>query len=104
MDAAGKRCRCPRLVMVLQEAGELVLKVQTGMKVVAHGAGALFAKAVLEPLVIGVVETLLFGNPTPGWATLAAGLMFFSGVQLISIGILGEYLGRVYDGAKSRVL
>ena len=49
-----------------------------------------------------VVETLLFGNPTPGWATLAVGLMFFSGVQLFSIGILGEYLGRVYEEVKRR--
>ena len=48
--------------------------------------------------------TLLFGNDVPGWATLAAGLMFFSGVQLISIGVLGEYLGRVYDEVKKRPL
>lgn len=40
----------------------------------------------------------------PGWSTLAAGLMFFSGVQLISIGVLGEYLGRVYDEVKKRPL
>jgi polyisoprenyl-phosphate glycosyltransferase len=49
-------------------------------------------------------ETLLVGNDVPGWSTLAAGLMFFSGVQLISIGILGEYLGRVYDEVKKRPL
>ena len=48
------------------------------------------------------IETLLFGNPTPGWATLTVGLMFFSGVQLFSIGILGEYLGRVYEEVKRR--
>ncbi|WP_175625092.1 MULTISPECIES: glycosyltransferase family 2 protein [Oxalobacteraceae] len=49
-------------------------------------------------------ESLLFGNDVPGWSTLAAGLMFFSGVQLISIGVLGEYLGRVYDEVKKRPL
>ena len=49
-------------------------------------------------------ETLLIGNPLPGWSTLAAGLMFFSGIQLISIGILGEYLGRIYDEVKRRPL
>lgn len=48
------------------------------------------------------VSTLLFGNPTPGWSTLVVGLMFFSGVQLFSIGILGEYLGRVYEEVKRR--
>lgn len=49
-------------------------------------------------------ETILIGNPLPGWSTLAAGLMFFSGIQLISIGILGEYLGRIYDEVKKRPL
>ncbi|MDY7577791.1 glycosyltransferase family 2 protein [Herbaspirillum sp. RTI4] len=51
-----------------------------------------------------VVETVFFGNPTAGWSTLAVGLMFFSGVQLISIGILGEYMGRIYDEVKRRPL
>lgn len=49
-------------------------------------------------------EAFFVGNDVPGWSTLAAGLMFFSGVQLISIGVLGEYLGRVYDEVKKRPL
>ncbi|NMM27788.1 MAG: glycosyltransferase family 2 protein [Glaciimonas sp.] len=49
-------------------------------------------------------EDVFIGNDVPGWATLAAGLMFFSGIQLISIGVLGEYLGRVYDEVKRRPL
>ena len=50
------------------------------------------------------LDSLIFGNDVPGWSTLAAGLMFFSGVQLVSIGILGEYMGRVYDEVKRRPL
>ena len=50
------------------------------------------------------VETLLFGNPLEGWPTLAAGIMLFSGVQLMSIGVLGEYIGRIYDEVKRRPL
>lgn len=49
-----------------------------------------------------VLERIFLGQPIPGFATLAAAIMFFSGVQLISIGILGEYLGRVYDEVKGR--
>ena len=49
-------------------------------------------------------EAIFFGNDVPGWSTLAAGLMFFSGIQLISIGVLGEYLGRVYEEVKKRPL
>jgi hypothetical protein len=41
-------------------------------------------------------------RPVAGWTTIVAGLMFFGGIQLISIGILGEYLGRVYDEVKQR--
>ena len=47
-------------------------------------------------------ETLFFGNPMRGWPTLAASIMLFSGVQLLSIGILGEYIGRIYDEVKRR--
>lgn len=38
----------------------------------------------------------------PGWATIVAAVMFFGGVQLVGLGLLGEYLGRVYDETKAR--
>ncbi|WP_407276340.1 glycosyltransferase family 2 protein [Halothiobacillus sp. DCM-1] len=41
-------------------------------------------------------------RPVAGWTTIVAGMMLFGGIQLISIGILGEYLGRVYDEVKQR--
>ncbi len=47
------------------------------------------------------LETLLFGADLAGWPTLAASIMLFSGVQLMSIGILGEYIGRIYDEVNS---
>jgi polyisoprenyl-phosphate glycosyltransferase len=49
-----------------------------------------------------VIEHFTLGQDPPGWATIVAGLMFFSGIQLLTIGILGEYLGRVYDEVKRR--
>jgi glycosyltransferase involved in cell wall biosynthesis len=49
-----------------------------------------------------VIEHFLFGSDVPGWATLVCGMMFFSGVQLLSIGILGEYVGRIFDEVKQR--
>jgi polyisoprenyl-phosphate glycosyltransferase len=48
------------------------------------------------------ISHLLYGTDVPGWATLVTGMMFFSGVQLLSIGILGEYVGRVFDEVKQR--
>lgn len=48
------------------------------------------------------LDTLLFGADLAGWPTLAAAIMLFSGVQLMSIGILGEYIGRIYEEVKQR--
>ena len=75
----------------------LPLRVWSGIGAVISLLAVLYAAWV-------TVSTLLFGNPTPGWATITVGLMFFSGVQLFSIGILGEYLGRVYEEVKHRPL
>jgi glycosyltransferase involved in cell wall biosynthesis len=49
-----------------------------------------------------VIEYFFYGNNVPGWATLVTSMMFFSGVQLLSIGILGEYVGRIFDEVKQR--
>jgi glycosyltransferase involved in cell wall biosynthesis len=49
-----------------------------------------------------VIDHLFFSQSVPGWPTIVASIMFFSGVQLLFIGILGEYLARVYDEVKGR--
>jgi len=48
------------------------------------------------------VRTLIYGVDLPGFATIVVSIMFFSGLQLLSVGILGEYLGRVFDEVKQR--
>ncbi len=47
-------------------------------------------------------RTIIFGVDVPGWSTLAVGTLFLGGVQLISIGVLGEYLARVFTEVKGR--
>ena len=49
-----------------------------------------------------MIEKLLLGIDVPGWPTVVVSIMFFSGVQLLFIGILGEYLARVYEEVKGR--
>lgn len=52
---------------------------------------------------IGIVLfTVLYGNKVPGYASLFVAITFFGSVQLISIGLLGEYIGRIYIETKQR--
>ncbi len=51
-----------------------------------------------------LIYTLLYGIDRPGFPSLIISIMFLSGVQLVSLGIVGEYLGRVYEEVKARPL
>lgn len=49
-----------------------------------------------------IVEYFYWGIDVPGYATLVVALMFFSGVQLLALGLLAEYIGRIYEEVKRR--
>jgi len=49
-----------------------------------------------------IFDTLAFGNPVRGYPSLLVSILFLGGVQLIGIGVLGEYIGRIYIEAKRR--
>ncbi|MBD1806699.1 glycosyltransferase family 2 protein [Microcoleus sp. FACHB-SPT15] len=51
-----------------------------------------------------VIRTVLFGVDLPGYASIMVAVLFLGGVQLVSLGVLGEYLGRVYEEVKGRPL
>ncbi|MGE3152610.1 MAG: glycosyltransferase family 2 protein [Nitrospiraceae bacterium] len=51
-----------------------------------------------------VFKTLVYGNPVAGYPSLMVTILFLGGIQLITIGILGEYLGRMFDETKRRPL
>ena len=51
-----------------------------------------------------IVRTWLFGNTVPGYPSLMAVILFLGGTQLVTLGIIGEYLGRIFDETKHRPL
>ena len=65
------------------------------------GIGALFAFLYASFIVI---RTLIFGIDLPGYASLLVVTLFFASLQLISLGVIGEYIGRIYFESKQRPL
>jgi len=51
-----------------------------------------------------VLDYLVNGNRVSGWTTIVTALLFFAGVNLISLGVVGEYVARIFDEVKGRPL
>ncbi|MDE7260271.1 MAG: glycosyltransferase family 2 protein [Lachnospiraceae bacterium] len=64
--------------------------------------GALFCLLAFVMIIIIIVKTLVFGDPTSGWPSLVCIIMMVSGVQLFCLGIVGQYLSKTYMEVKKR--
>lgn len=66
--------------------------------------GAVVSIVSFVYLLVSLGEILFTASTTAGWSALIASLLFLNGMILISFGILGEYVGRIYDESKNRPL
>jgi glycosyltransferase involved in cell wall biosynthesis len=66
--------------------------------------GILVAVLAFAFAVFIIYKTLVFGDPVRGYPSLMVVVLFLGGVQLVAIGILGEYVGRIFDETKARPL
>lgn len=55
-------------------------------------------------LILHVLYSYLIGNTVPGWATMTILIAFFGSANLVGLGIIGEYIGRIYEETKDRPL
>lgn len=76
---------------------DVPLKLATYLGVLTSGMSFLYG-------IYFLIRTLLFGNPIPGYPSLILVVLFLGGVQLVCLGILGEYMARTYAESKQRPL
>ena len=71
---------------------------------IASVMGTLFCIVAFFALIFIVVRALLFGDPVDGWPSLASIIIFIGGIQLLCLGIMGQYLAKTYLETKHRPL
>ena len=64
--------------------------------------GLLFCFISFIMIIVIIIRTLIYGDPTSGWPSLVCIIFFVSGIQLFCLGIIGEYLSKTYLESKRR--
>lgn len=66
--------------------------------------GLLFTIISVIFILIIIIKTLVFGDPTSGWPSMVCIMLFMGGIQLLSLGVIGQYLAKTYLEVKNRPL
>ena len=70
--------------------------------ILASVLGLVFCVISFLTIIFIIIRTLMYGDPTSGWPSLVCIIIFVSGIQLFSIGIIGQYLSKTYLEVKNR--
>ena len=90
------------LFRLLSLAMEGVTSFTTAPLRIATILGLIVSIVAFSFMVYVLVTTLIWGDPVQGYPTLITVILFLGGVQLLSLGIIGEYLGRIFHETKGR--
>lgn len=81
---------------------EGIMAFSTAPLAFASVLGILFCALAFLMIVVIIIKTLVFGDPTSGWPSMICILCLISGVQLFCMGIIGQYLSKAYMEVKAR--
>lgn len=81
-----------------------IVAFSTAPLVIASFMGMLFCLIAFIAIIFIIIRTVIFGDPTSGWPSMVCIIMLVSGIQLLCIGILGQYLAKTYLETKKRPL
>ncbi len=83
-------------------AVEGILSFTTAPLHISTVCGIIFSVVAFISIIFIVIRTLLFGDPVEGWPSTISIILFIGGIQLLTIGILGQYLAKTYLEVKNR--
>ena len=87
---------------LLLYAIEGIVAFSTTPLVISSVFGLICCSLALIMIVVVIVRTLIFGDPTSGWPSLVCIMLLLSGIQMLGIGIVGQYLAKTYLETKNR--
>lgn len=81
-----------------------IVAFSTAPLVIASVMGMVFCLVAFVAIIFIIVRTLIFGDPTSGWPSMVCIIIFIAGIQLLCMGILGQYMAKTYLETKKRPL
>ena len=81
---------------------EGIMGFSTAPLALASVIGIVFTVVAFIAIIFIIVRTLIFGDPTSGWPSMACIIIFVGGIQLFCVGVVGQYLSKVYLEVKDR--